>query len=279
MIKKIQAPVRIDFGGGTTDIKEFSSRFGGCVLNAAINKHVSGSLEATDKKVSLEYSGDIPTSSGLGTSGAMTLVWLALISKEKNKEKLCEEIYNISQARELFADGKQDQYAAAFGGINFMEFNKNGKVKVSPLKLSKNFIKKLEDSLILVYTGKPHYSGDTNGAVIKDLIKGKNTSNLKRIKQIAIEMKSALENQDLAKFAELLNEETEQRAKLHPMIVPESTKRIIQQGKRNGALAAKVLGSGGGGSILFFGDKVQIKKFFKNKAIEFEFDWEGLKRL
>ncbi|MFH1710843.1 MAG: hypothetical protein ABH840_00865 [Nanoarchaeota archaeon] len=274
MIKKITAPVRIDFGGGTTDIKEFSSKYGGCVLNAAINKRVSGHLEATDRKVSLEYSGDIPTSSGLGTSGTMTLVWLALISKEKNKEKLCEEVYKISQARELFADGKQDQYASAFGGINFMEFGK--KVKITPLKLSKKFVKKLENSLILVYTGKPHYSGDTNGAVIKDLKKGKNTGNLKRIKQIAIEMKSALEKEDLAKFAELLNEETEQREKLHPMIVPKSTKTIIQQGLKNGAVAAKVLGSGGGGSILFFGDKARLKRYFSEKAITFKFDFSGL---
>ena len=274
MIKKARAPVRIDFAGGTTNIKEFASKYGGAVLNAAIDHYVFGSLEATDKRVSLEYSGDIPTSSGLGTSGAMTLVWLALISKEKNKEELCEEVYNISQARELFADGKQDQYASAFGGINFMEFGK--KVKITPLKLSKNFIKKLEDSLILVYTGKPHYSGDTNGAVIKNLIKGKNTSNLKRIKQIAIEMKSALEKQDLAKFAELLNEETEQRSKLHEMIVPESTKRIIQQGNKNGATAAKVLGSGGGGSILFFGDKARLKRYFGDKAITFKFDFSGL---
>ncbi|MBU3912643.1 MAG: hypothetical protein KKB21_02690 [Nanoarchaeota archaeon] len=274
MIKKIRAPVRIDFGGGTTDIKEFSSKYGGCVLNAAINKHVSGHLEATDRKVSLEYLGDIPTSSGLGTSGAMTLLWLALISKEKNKEKLCEEVYKISQARELFADGKQDQYASAFGGINFMEFGK--KVKITPLKLSKNFVKKLENSLILVYTGKPHYSGDTNGAVIKDLKKGKNLSNLKRIKQIAIEMKSALEKEDLAKFAELLNEETNQREKLHPMIVPKSTKTIIQQGLKNGAVAAKVLGSGGGGSILFFGDKARLKRYFGEKAITFKFDFSGL---
>lgn len=279
MIKKIQAPVRIDFAGGTTDIKEFSSKYGGAVLNASINKYVTGTLESTDKKVSLDYSANIPTSSGLGTSGAMTLVWLALISKEKNKTKLCEEVYNISQARELFADGKQDQYAAAFGGINFMEFQKNGKVKVIKLKLKLSTIKKLENSLILIYTGKPHYSGNTNGHVIQHLKKGKNTSNLKKIKQIAIQMKQALEKDDLEKFAELLNEETKERAKLHPMIVPKTTKNIIDQGMKNGATGAKVLGSGGGGSILFYGNKNKLKKFFKGKAIGFRFDGGGIKWL
>ena len=278
-IKKITAPVRIDFGGGTTDIKEFFSKYGGCVLNASIDKYVVGKLESTDKKVSLDYSANIPTSSGLGTSGAMTLVWLALITKQKDKTKLCEQVWKISQARELFADGKQDQYAAAFGGINFMEFRKDGTTKITPLKLKAQTIKKLENSLVLVYTGKPHYSGDTNGSVIRNLKKGKNISNLKAIKQIAIQMKRTLEKNNLEEFAELLNKETKERTKLHPMIVPQSTKKIIKQGMEKGAIAAKVLGSGGGGSILFYGNKAKLKRKFGRKVIDFKFDFQGLRWL
>ena len=84
--------------------------------------------------------------------------------------------------------GKQDQYAAAFGGINFMEFKKD-KVTVERLNLDKEVIKELENKLVLVYTGKPHFSGNTNGAMMENLRKGKNNSNLLRIKNIAIEMK------------------------------------------------------------------------------------------
>src|SRR3989338_5195770 len=158
-IKKVKAPIRIDFAGGTTDIEPFASKYGGVVLNAAIDRYIIGELTATNKKVSLKYQGNIPTSSGLGTSGVMNLVWLALISKTKNKPELAEKVYSLEQAIGLVG-GKQDQYAAAFGGINFLEF-KNKKVKITRLDLEKKFIKKLESKLVIVYVGE-HFSGDAN---------------------------------------------------------------------------------------------------------------------
>ena len=277
MIKKVVAPVRVDFGGGTTDIESFYSKYGGAVLNCSIQKYIVGEIISNDKDVSLKYLGNIPTSSGLGTSGAMTLVWLALITKEKNKGKLCEWVYNISQARELFNNGKQDQYAAAFGGINFFEFNKKGKVKISKLNLKKSVVKKLEDNLILVYTGKPHYSGDTNSAMINNLKKGKNVDNFLAIKRIAYNMKRALLKEDLEKFASLMNEETRQRKMLDKTIVPKNIQELIKKGMKSGAKAAKICGSGGGGSILFFGNKKKLKKKFGSKVIDFKFDFNGLR--
>ena len=128
-VKKFMAPVRIDFAGGTTDISPFKDEYGGCILNATINRYVVGELKADDKKTHLEYTGNIPTSSGLGTSGVMNLIWLSLITQQKGKLdsnakiKLAETVYGIEQAMGLVG-GKQDQYAAAFGGINFMEFKK-----------------------------------------------------------------------------------------------------------------------------------------------------------
>lgn len=277
MIKKISAPVRVDFAGGTTDIEPFYSKYGGAVLNCSIQKYVVGKIVASNKGVELKYHGDIPTSSGLGTSGAMTLVWLALITKEKNKKKLCEWVYNISQAREFFNDGKQDQYAAAFGGINFLEFNKKGDVKINKLNLKKSIIKKLEDNLILVYTGKPHYSEDANNMMVKNLKKGRNVNNFLAIKKIAYNMKKALLDGDLKKFADLLNRETEQRNMLAKTTIPKKIHGLIKEGMKNGAKAAKVCGSGGGGSILFFGDKKKIKKRFGSKVIDFKFDFDGLR--
>ncbi|HPD81588.1 MAG TPA: hypothetical protein PK357_00630 [Candidatus Pacearchaeota archaeon] len=280
-IRNAISPVRIDFAGGTTDISPFKDKYGGCVLNATINRYVVGKLIVDNKKTHLEYTGNIPTSSGLGTSGVMNLVWLSLISQKKEtlnpdyKRKLAEKVYKMEQAMGLVG-GKQDQYASAFGGINFMTFNKD-EVKVEKLNLKKEFIKKLEDNLVLVYTGEPHFSGNTNKSMMDNLRKGKNNKNLLRIKNIAIEMKNALLKEDLKKFAELMNEETLERKKLHKSIVPESTQKIISLGMENGAIAAKVCGSGGGGSILFFGDKQKLKQKFKDKIIDFKFDFEGLK--
>jgi len=283
IVKKLIAPVRIDFAGGTTDISPFKDKYGGCVLNAAVNRYVIGKLIINDKKTHLEYTGNIPTSSGLGTSGVMNLIWLSLILQRKDnfdlnyKKELAETVYGLEQAMGLVG-GKQDQYASAFGGINFMEFNKD-KVKVERLNLSKEFIRKLENNLILVYTGKPHFSGNSNGAMMDDLRKGKNNSNLLKIKKIAIEMKNALLKENLGKFAELMNEETKERKKLHKSIIPESIQNIINIGINHGAIAAKVCGSGGGGSILFLGNKQKLKKQFKEKVIDFKFDFEGLRVL
>ena len=278
-MKKVKAPVRFDFGGGTTDVQPFPKMYGGAVLNAAINRYIVGELSASDKKVSLSYSGNIPTSSGLGTSGVMNLVWLSLISKKKfqnenDKIFLAEEAYKLEQAMGLIG-GKQDQYAGALGGINFLEFIDN-KVVIHRLKLKSSLIKDLESKLILVYTGKPHFSGNSNGKMIEGLKKGKKVKNFLKIKEIAIQMKNALEKEDLAKFAELLNKETEERAKLNPTIVPTNIQKMIKLGKENGAIAAKICGSGGGGCILFFGDKQKIKKTFGAKCIDFKFDFEGL---
>ena len=282
-IKKVRAPVRIDFAGGTTDISPFRDKYGGCVLNATIDRYVVGKLIVNDKKTHLEYSGNIPTSSGLGTSGVMNLVWLALISQTpnkfnpKNKEELAETVYRLEQSMGLVG-GKQDQYASAFGGINFMEFN-GSRVKITRLNLSSSLTKQLENKLVLVYTGKPHFSGDSNKAVMDNLRSEKNKKNLLRIKKIAIEMKDSLLEEDLVRFAELMNEETAERKKLHKSIVPENIQKIIDEGRRNGAVAAKICGSGGGGSILFFGEKQKLKKRFGKKIIDFKFDFSGLQFL
>lgn len=287
IIKEVKAPVRIDFAGGTTDISSFADSYGGAVLNAAINRYVVGKIIKTNKKVHLEYTGNTPTSSGLGTSGVMNLVWLALISeiktktkgnfKPKTKRELAEQVYSLEQSLGLVG-GKQDQYAAAFGGINFFEFRKK-KVNIERLKLNKKLIKDLENNLILVYTGKPHFSGNSNKKMIDNLKKGKNIQNLINIKNIAKKMKIALLKKDLDKFAELFNLETQERSKLHDTIVPKNIKVLIKQGLNHGAISAKVCGSGGGGSILFFGDKKKLKKKFKRKIIDFRFDFQGLREI
>jgi D-glycero-alpha-D-manno-heptose-7-phosphate kinase len=273
-IKKVKAPVRIDFAGGTTDIEPFASKDNGCVLNCAINRYIVGKLITSDKKTHLEYTGNIPTSSGLGTSGAMNLVWLALISKIHNKEELAEKVYKLEQSQGLVG-GKQDQYAAALGGINFLEFGK-GKTKITQLKLKKEFIKKLENRLVLFYTGE-HYSGSANRLMIENLKKGKNKMNLIRIRNIARKMKNSLLKEDLDSFADLMNQETEERKKLHKSIIPKQMENYMNKGKKNGAVAAKVCGAGNGGSILFFGDKKRLKKTFKKGIIDFKIDFNGLK--
>jgi D-glycero-alpha-D-manno-heptose-7-phosphate kinase len=175
--------------------------------------------------------------------------------------------------------GQQDQYAGAFGGINFLEFT-GEKVKLTQLKLNKDFIRELEKRLVLVYTGKPHLATKTNKSMIDSFSSGQNTSNLIKIRDIAWEMKDALKTKRLGRFAELMNEETRNRAKLHRSVVPSKIQNIIRTALNNGAASAKVCGAGGGGSILFFcNDRKKLINKFKSSIIEFKFDFKGLRWL
>ena len=116
--------------------------------------------------------------------------------------------------------------------------------------------------------------------MIDDLKKGKNTKNLIRIKNIAKEMRDALKKKDLGKFAMLMNEETRERKKLHRGIVGARLQSFIDKGFKNGAIAAKVCGSGGGGSVLFFTDeRLKLLKAFGSNVLNFKFDFGGLKWL
>src|SRR3989338_505718 len=175
IIKKARAPVRIDFAGGTTDIKPFTDTHGGAVLNATINHYVYGTLIATPTSTKVEYHADIPTSSGLGTSSSMNVVWTSLVTPLKDKKEICESVYRIEQATSSSRiNGKQDIYASAFGGINYMEF-----------KGDKTTVYALEKNLVLVYSGITHLSGSSNKAAIDNLLKGKNTNELITIREIA----------------------------------------------------------------------------------------------
>ena len=277
IIKRVRAPVRIDFAGGTTDISPFRDEHGGAVLNTTINKYVYGELIADDKSTKIRYYGDIPTSSGLGTSSAMNDVWVALITHLKDKKKIAEDVFNIEHSiAESAINGKQDMYAAVYGGINYMEFI-GDKVIVHPLKLKEKVIKELENKLVLVYSGISHLSGSSNKAAIDNLLKGKNTTELIRLKEIAKEMRDALLKGDLYMFANLMNKETQERRKLSKITVSPQLQSVIDLGMKNGARAAKVCGSGGGGSVLFFAEnRKKLVDKFKSKIIDFKFDFNGL---
>ncbi len=278
MIKIARAPVRIDFAGGTTDIYPFTHRYNGCVLNAAINRYVKGKLTSTKDETKLSYYADIPTGSGLGTSSSMNVVWLGLVSNIKDKKNVADTVYRLEQDMEIVG-GKQDEYAAAFGGINFLEFNKDRVVRTA-VNINKKVISKLESSLLLVYVGKPRYSSRINGLVIKNLRNNHKATiaALKNVKEIAIEMKESLEHSRMERFSRLMNEEWLNRKRLHPMVTNARLDGLIRKGMENGARAAKVCGAAGGGSILFYASNKPklINKLKHEKIIDFKFDFNGL---
>jgi len=265
----VKASVRVDLGGGSTDIEPFT-KYGGAVLNATINKYVYGSIIKLPNKTILEYHADIPTSSGLGTSGVMNVVWLALTTRFKDKLKLAELAYDIERATGVVG-GKQDQYAAVLGGINFLRFNPD--IKIERLHLRKSFIRKLESHLFLHYTG-PRSSSDINGRIIEHVIKKnkKTIDTLKNIVKNTYEMRDSLLREDLSEFFNNINVEWELRKSLHHGITTKVIDKRINFAMENGAMAAKVCGAGGGGCILFGAkDKAKLMSKFNN-VIDFKFD-------
>ncbi|MAF50696.1 MAG: hypothetical protein CMH64_01265 [Nanoarchaeota archaeon] len=273
-----RAPVRIDFGGGSTDMHAISKKLKGYVLNAAIDSYVNGSLIKLPNKTKLEYHSEIPTGSGLGTSGVMNVVWLALTTRFDDAYDLPEWAYKIENATEVVG-GKQDQYAAALGGINFLKFDNDNRVKVEKIKLKPNVKKKLEGGLFLDYTG-PRMGSDINQVILKNFVRGnkKTVDAFKKINENTKKMKTSLVKGDLDAFANALNTEWMLRKKLHPRITTKKIEERIKFAMDNGASAAKVCGAGGGGCILFYAEnKKALMKKFNNKLIDIKFDFNGLK--
>src|SRR5579871_2002962 len=172
MIVTSRAPVRVDFAGGWTDVHIFARGAGGAVVNAAINHHVTGKLEVLDSEeqegmplahaasseregLSVAYQSDLPSGSGLGTSSALNVVWLSLvksqIATDEDRARIAELAYQLEEILGILG-GKQDQYAAAYGGFNYMTFGET--VQVERLNIAPATVEALESRLVLCYTGK-----------------------------------------------------------------------------------------------------------------------------
>lgn len=171
MIITSRAPVRIDFAGGWTDVDIFAKGAGGAVLNATIDKYVTGRLEIFESSssvaeeshegITVSYKSDLPSGSGLGTSASLNVVWLSLIKSRitsiEDKKMIANLAYELERILGILG-GKQDQYASAIGGINFMTFNDN--VEVERLNIDPSVVSEMESRLVLCYTGKPRLSGN-----------------------------------------------------------------------------------------------------------------------
>jgi D-glycero-alpha-D-manno-heptose-7-phosphate kinase len=199
---------------------------------------------------------DAPAGSGLGTSSTMVVAiikafseWLKLPLGEYDIAFLA---YLIERKDLKLAGGKQDQFAAAFGGFNFMEFYENDRVIVNPLRI-KNWIKnELEASFILYYTGKSRKSSN----IIKNQIKNtekkieSSISATHELKKYAIEMKNSLLKGEFDNVAKCLNESWKAKKRISKSISNKEIDNIYDFILNNGGKAGKVSGAGGGGFIM-----------------------------
>jgi D-glycero-alpha-D-manno-heptose-7-phosphate kinase len=201
---------------------------------------------------------DAPAGSGLGTSSTLVVAILGVfVEKYKlplSDYEIAQYAYSIERADLQLAGGKQDQYAATFGGVNFMEFYKGDKVIVNPLRIKPHYLHELENNLVLYFTATSRESA----TIIKEQVKNVTNNNEKSIeamhqlKEQAKMMKEALLQGKLNDIGEILDYGFQQKRLMAANISNQSIENIYDVAKASGATGGKISGAGGGGFMIFY---------------------------
>lgn len=201
---------------------------------------------------------DAPAGSGLGTSSTLVVAivgafveWLKLPLGEYEIAQLA---YDIERVDLNMAGGKQDQYAATFGGVNFMEFKKEGAVIVNPLRIRDEYLNELSHNLLLFYTETSRQSAEIISAQSKNVNDKKQSSidAMHHLKEQAIMMKEALLTGDLNKIGEILDFGWQNKKKMTEGISNKLIDELYTTAINNGATGGKISGAGGGGFMIFY---------------------------
>jgi D-glycero-alpha-D-manno-heptose-7-phosphate kinase len=166
---------------------------------------------------------------------------------------VAELAYKIEREDLGIQGGKQDQYAATFGGFNFIEFTRDTTV-VNPLRLRRSILNELEYRTLLVYTGKTRLSANIIVEQTQRTKAGTNVEALDATKRLAVEMKNALLQGKLDRLGELLHEGWEHKRRFASKISSPEIEKLYEVARQHGALGGKVLGAGGGGFMLLYCD-------------------------
>jgi len=199
---------------------------------------------------------DAPAGSGLGTSSTMVVCILKCFAEwmgiPLGDYELARLAYEIERKDLLLAGGKQDQYAAAFGGFNFMEFLPSDMVIVNPLRIKDWIISELEASMLLYFTGRSRFGGDIIAQQQEATRSGEKVAveAMHRIKQSAIDMKLALLQGDMSGFASIMGQAWEDKKKMAGAITNPMIQEAFDVAMGAGATSGKVSGAGGGGFIM-----------------------------
>lgn len=208
---------------------------------------------------------DAPAGSGLGTSSTMVVAIIKAFvewhSLPLGDYEIARLAYEIERKDLNLSGGKQDQYAAAFGGFNYMEFLKDDMVIINPLKVKRWIVDELEASMVLYFTGRSRSSAAIIDEQKKNVASG-NTQSIEamhRIKQSAVDMKLAVLKGDMHEFARILGQAWEDKKKMAGAITNPVIEEAFAVATKAGATAGKVSGAGGGGFIMFFVEPTKKK--------------------
>ena len=321
-----RAPTRITLGGGGTDLESYYSKYGGFLIAGAINKYCTilasprfytdirlsyskteirnnvseiehrifrAALQLTDINDSIELhsTADVPAGCGLGTSSSFTAALLNALHAYKRQfitqRQVAEEACHIEIDILGEPIGKQDQYMAAFGGLNCLTFEKNGDVLIEPLRVAAEIHDQLENNLILFFTGTERSASQ----ILRDQdTKSKKNNramveNLHHIKEIGLETRKYLENGQVDMLGELFHAHWETKKKRSSAISSPIIDECYETAIKNGALGGKLIGAGGSGFLMFYcknGEKHKVIESIQKMGLKWErlhFDFDGAKIL
>lgn len=318
-----RSPLRITLGGGGTDLPSYYRDHEGFLVSAAIDKYVYvtvmrpfkpgiylkySQLEQVDEiaqvkhpiiretlalmgvrtpQVEITTLADIPSGTGLGSSGSFTTALLKAMHSHRKRhlhqEELAELACHIEIDRLGEPIGKQDQYIAAIGGLTCFTFHKDDRVTAVPLKVGMDTLFDLEDNLLLFFTGFSRSAG----SILKDQNSRTQDSdadmlkNLHYVKELGYRSKDALESGNPALFGELMHEHWEHKKRRSGGMSNPQIDQWYSLGMANGAVGGKLVGAGGGGFLMFYAhDRNKLRHTMAAAGLEevrFRFDFEGTK--
>lgn len=287
-----RTPFRVSFAGGGSDLPSFYHRHEGCVLSTTINKYMYVSIHPTfnrdttsvkytktesvediralqhpiARQLMLDYGisgveidsvADIPSGTGLSTSSAYTVglihALLAYKGKYASQEKIAERACQLEIEELGEPIGKQDQYGTAVGGLKFIRFLPDDSVEVEPVIISSRTKKRLDDNLLLFYTGLTHSAGEIlQGQNHNMLSSREKINNMIKMTELAKEMREVLFENNLKDFGRILNDNWLLKREMAGGVTNSTVDRYYELAIKAGAGGGKLLGAGGGGFLLFY---------------------------
>lgn len=203
----------------------------------------------------IHHDGDLPARSGMGSSSSFTVGLLhalyALINIMPTKHRLAMESIHIEQNLIKETVGSQDQMIAAYGGLNLINFSTSGEITVMPVTIAQKRLEKLNDHLMLFYTGIKRTASDVASSYVKD-IENKQDHLLAMNKMVDEAMSVLCSHQCISKFGELLHEAWMLKRDLSSQVSNQEVDGYYARARANGAIGGKIMGAGGGGFMVLF---------------------------
>ena len=240
------------------------------------------------KGIDMYLSTDVEPNSGLGASSSLTTNFVNVIShiqgKKNGPNEIAKKAYKIGHDILKWGIGKQDEYAAAFGGLNLYKFTKN-KVIVRPINLKKSTAEELQNNSLLFRLGERGHSKGILQSQINSINRSNKTtiSALHKSKELALEMYDSLKSNDLTKFSDIMNKSWEAKRNFTKGVSNKRIEMVSKKAIEKGAKSLKVTGAGGGGHFFVYADPSKHSSIIKSlkklgvNSVDFKYQNQGAK--